>query len=76
MELSLSWEAANCASTQELPSISWNPKVRYFFWFPLWSLLCQRKVDDQFFPEILVIYYFDKCQALDDCMIAAQIFVL
>jgi hypothetical protein len=29
MELSPSWEAANCASTQELPSILWNPKVHY-----------------------------------------------
>jgi hypothetical protein len=29
MELSPSWEAANCAATQELPSILWNPKVQY-----------------------------------------------
>jgi hypothetical protein len=29
MELSPSWEAANCAATQELPSILWNPKVYY-----------------------------------------------
>jgi hypothetical protein len=29
MELSLSWEAANCAATQEIPSILWNPKVHY-----------------------------------------------
>jgi hypothetical protein len=28
-ELSPSWEAANRAATQELPSISWNPKVQY-----------------------------------------------
>jgi hypothetical protein len=27
MELSPSWEAANCAATQELPGILWNPKV-------------------------------------------------
>jgi hypothetical protein len=27
MELSPSWESANCAATQELPSILWNPKV-------------------------------------------------
>jgi hypothetical protein len=27
MELSPSWEAANCAATQELLSILWNPKV-------------------------------------------------
>jgi hypothetical protein len=26
MELNPSWEAANCAATQELPSILWNPK--------------------------------------------------
>jgi hypothetical protein len=29
MELSPSWEAANCAATQELPSVLWNPKVHY-----------------------------------------------
>jgi hypothetical protein len=29
MELSPSWEAANCAGTQELPSILWNPKLYY-----------------------------------------------
>jgi hypothetical protein len=29
MELSPSSEAANCAATQELPSILWNPKVHY-----------------------------------------------
>jgi hypothetical protein len=29
MELSSSWEVANCAATQELPSILWNPKVHY-----------------------------------------------
>jgi hypothetical protein len=29
MELSASWEAANCAATQELPSVLWNPKVHY-----------------------------------------------
>jgi hypothetical protein len=23
------WEAVNCAATQELPSILWNPKVHY-----------------------------------------------
>jgi hypothetical protein len=28
-ELSPSWEAANYAATQELPSILWNPKVHY-----------------------------------------------
>jgi hypothetical protein len=27
MELSPSLEAANCAATQELPKILWNPKV-------------------------------------------------
>jgi hypothetical protein len=27
MELSPSWEAANCAATQEITSILWNPKV-------------------------------------------------
>jgi hypothetical protein len=29
MELSPSSEAANCAATQEIPSILWNPKVHY-----------------------------------------------
>jgi hypothetical protein len=29
MELSPSWEAANCAATQELPSILWNLKIHY-----------------------------------------------
>jgi hypothetical protein len=29
MELSPSWEAANCAVTQEFPSILWNPKFHY-----------------------------------------------
>jgi hypothetical protein len=29
MELSPSWEVANSAATQELPSILWNPKVHY-----------------------------------------------
>jgi hypothetical protein len=28
-ELSPSWEATNCAATQELPSILWNPKVHH-----------------------------------------------
>jgi hypothetical protein len=29
MELGPSWEAANCAATQELLNILWNPKVHY-----------------------------------------------
>jgi hypothetical protein len=29
VELSPSWEAANCAATQERPSVLWNPKVHY-----------------------------------------------
>jgi hypothetical protein len=29
MELSPSWEAANVAASQELPSILWNPKAHY-----------------------------------------------
>jgi hypothetical protein len=29
MELSPSWQTANCAATQEFPIILWNPKVHY-----------------------------------------------
>jgi hypothetical protein len=29
MELSPSWEVANCTATQELPSVLWNQKVHY-----------------------------------------------
>jgi hypothetical protein len=29
MELGPSWQAPNCAATQELPSILWKPKVHY-----------------------------------------------
>jgi hypothetical protein len=29
MELRPSWEAANCAATQDLPSVLWNLKVQY-----------------------------------------------
>jgi hypothetical protein len=29
VQLSPSWGAANCAGTQEIPSILWNPKVHY-----------------------------------------------
>jgi hypothetical protein len=29
MKLSPSCEAADCAATQELPSVLWNPKVHY-----------------------------------------------
>jgi hypothetical protein len=29
MELSPSWEVANCAATQELPTILWSQKVHY-----------------------------------------------
>jgi hypothetical protein len=29
MQLNSSWEAANCAASQDLPSILWNPKVHY-----------------------------------------------
>jgi hypothetical protein len=29
MDLSPSWEAVNCAATQKLPRILWNPKIHY-----------------------------------------------
>jgi hypothetical protein len=29
LELSTSWEAANCAATRELPSNLWSPKIHY-----------------------------------------------
>jgi hypothetical protein len=29
MEMSPSWDAANCAATQEFPSVLWNPKAHY-----------------------------------------------
>jgi hypothetical protein len=29
LELSPSWEAANCAATEEFPSVLWNPKFHY-----------------------------------------------
>jgi hypothetical protein len=43
MELSPSWEATNCAATQELPSILWNWRFITMFKRALhWSLLWAR----------------------------------
>jgi hypothetical protein len=46
MELSPSWVAANCAATQELPSILWIPKFQYHVrkslpWVPILSHINQ-----------------------------------
>jgi hypothetical protein len=53
MELSPSWEAANCAATQEIPSILWNPKVHYVFTRVLhWSLSWARSIQSISFHPI------------------------
>jgi hypothetical protein len=44
MELSPSWEAANCAATQELPSILWNPFITMFTRVVHWSLSWARSI--------------------------------
>jgi hypothetical protein len=45
MEQSPSWEAVNCAATQKLSSILWNPKVQYRFTRDLhWSLSSARSI--------------------------------
>jgi hypothetical protein len=44
MELSPSWEAANCAAAQEFPNVSWNQKVHCVHKSPLLvPILCQMK---------------------------------
>jgi hypothetical protein len=62
MELSPSWEAANFAATQELPSILWNPKVHYHFHksSPLVPILSQ--IDPvHTIPSYLSKIYFNYC---------------
>jgi hypothetical protein len=62
MELSPSWEAANCAATQELPSILWNPKFYYRFTRALHWYLSQARSIHSIPPQpislrsILTIY--------------------
>jgi hypothetical protein len=56
--LSPSWEAANCAATQELPSILWNPKVHVHTSPPLVPILSQ--IDPvHIIPSYLSKIYFN-----------------
>jgi hypothetical protein len=62
MEPSPSWEAANCAATQELPSNSWYPKVYYGLQKspPRWSLSWARSIQStptypSFWRSILIL---------------------
>jgi hypothetical protein len=72
MELSPSWEAANCVATQELPRILWNPKVHYRVHkspplVPILSnltnrnqnlFLFSRKIVNQPIPNVTEIHYW------------------
>jgi hypothetical protein len=63
MELSPSWEAAYCASTEELPSILWNLKVHYHIQKrpPLVPILSQINLTHTI-PSYLSKIHFDMVQ--------------
>jgi hypothetical protein len=65
MELSPPWEAANCAATQELPSILWNPKVYYrVHKSPLLILILSQIDPVHTIPSYLSKIYFNIVQYL------------
>jgi hypothetical protein len=53
MELSPSWEVANCAATEALTSILWNPKVDY----------CVHSA-----PVVLILSQIDPVRTTPSCL--------